>query len=64
MNLNSEPLSEQDPFEFLAGDGEMARRIRAFDWSKTPLGPVEKWSSALQMTLRIMLANRFPHILW
>ena len=25
--------------DFLAGDGEMARRMRAFDWSKTPLGP-------------------------
>jgi hypothetical protein len=42
----------------------MARRIRAFEWSKTPVGPAEKWSPALRMTLRIMLANRFPHILW
>jgi len=23
------------------GDGEMARRVRAFDWAMTPLGPIE-----------------------
>ena len=44
--------------------GEMAARIKAFDWSKTPLGPAGSWSPALRTTLRIMLANRFPHILW
>jgi PAS domain S-box-containing protein len=42
----------------------MGQLIRTLDWSRTPLGPVEKWSTALQTTLRIMLANRFPHILW
>ena len=44
--------------------GEMADRIRAFDWASTPLGPMEMWSPALKTTLRIMLANRFPHVLW
>lgn len=43
---------------------EMAERIRAFDWSKTVLGPQESWSPALHTTLKILLANRFPHILW
>jgi signal transduction histidine kinase len=42
----------------------MAERIRAFDWSRTPLGPQARWSLALKTTLRIMLANRFPHVLW
>jgi hypothetical protein len=28
-----------DLLAFLAGGGEMGERIRAFDWSKTPLGP-------------------------
>jgi len=42
----------------------MGERIRAFDWSETPLGPVETWSPALRTMLRILLANRFPHILW
>jgi signal transduction histidine kinase len=44
--------------------GEMADRIRAFDWAATPLGSMGTWSPALRTTLRIMLANRFPHVLW
>jgi PAS domain S-box-containing protein len=50
--------------DWLVGGGEMAERIRAFPWSKTPLGPPESWSPALRTMLGIMLANRFPHILW
>ncbi|MBI5585669.1 MAG: PAS domain S-box protein [Deltaproteobacteria bacterium] len=42
----------------------MARRIREFDWSETPIGPMETWSPALQMVVNLMLANRFPMILW
>jgi hypothetical protein len=49
---------------WLVGGGEMGKRIRAFDWSKTPLGPFESWSPALRTMVRILLANRFPHILW
>ncbi len=50
--------------ESLAGGGEMGERIRAFDWASTSLGPIEGWSPALTTLLRIMLANRFPHVLW
>jgi PAS domain S-box-containing protein len=50
--------------DFLSHSGEMGGLIRAFDWSNSPLGPIESWSAALQTTLRIVLANRFPHILW
>jgi PAS domain S-box-containing protein len=53
-----------DFLAFLEGGGEMGGRIRAFDWGATPLGPAASWSPALRTTLRIMLANRFPHILW
>ena len=49
---------------WLRGEGEMERRIREFDWASTPLGPMESWSPALRTMLRILLANRFPHILW
>ncbi len=55
------PKRSQD---FLAGDGEMALRTRSFDWSRTALGPIETWSPALRTTLQIILASRFPHILW
>ena len=56
--------SREAAVDFAAQDGEMGALIRAFDWSRTPLGPVESWSTALVTTLRILLANRFPHILW
>jgi len=57
-------MSVPDKLDFLAGGGEMGERICAFDWAGTPVGPVEGWSPALKMLLRIMLASRFPHILW
>jgi signal transduction histidine kinase/CheY-like chemotaxis protein len=46
------------------GDGEMAQRMRAMDWSRTPLGPVESWSQSLRMMVGLLLANRFPLLLW
>jgi hypothetical protein len=38
-----------------AGDGEMATRMRAVDWSTTSLGPVEQWPQALRTSIRIVL---------
>ncbi|HZQ81474.1 MAG TPA: ATP-binding protein [Gaiellaceae bacterium] len=45
---------------FLAGGGELGERIRAFDWSKTPLGKPEGWPDSLRTAVRIMLASRQP----
>jgi signal transduction histidine kinase/DNA-binding response OmpR family regulator len=47
-----------------AGNSEMAGRMRAMDWSKTPLGPTSTWSQALRMMVRFMLPNPFPQLLW
>src|SRR5262245_47774339 len=58
------PAAGMDPLAFLAGGGEMGERIRAFDWSKTPLGPAESWSPAMRTVVRMMLANRLPMLLW
>ena len=38
-----------------AGDSEMATRMRALDWSATPLGPVEEWPQALRTSVRFVL---------
>ncbi|GLV53894.1 hypothetical protein KDH_07450 [Dictyobacter sp. S3.2.2.5] len=46
--------------DFLAGGGEMGERIRTFDWSSTPLGPVEQWPQSLKTVVRIMLTSRQP----
>ena len=51
-------------FDWLPPAGEMANRIRSFDWSASSIGPVESWSPALRTILRIMLSNPFPMLLW
>ena len=47
-----------------AGGGEMGRLVRAMDWSKTKLGPIERWPSSLKTMLGVMLGSRFPMLLW
>jgi hypothetical protein len=46
--------------EFLAGGGELGERIRAFDWSRTPLGPPGTWPQSLRIAVRIMLSSQQP----
>jgi PAS domain S-box-containing protein len=48
----------------LSGGGEMGSLMRLMDWSKTSIGAVESWSPALRMAVRLLLANRFPLLLW
>lgn len=50
--------------EFLAGGGEMGARLRAFEWSATPLGPAEQWPQSLKTCVRIMLTSRQPMFVW
>ena len=47
----------------IAGQSEMAKRIRAYNWSKTPLGPIEDWSETLLASVNLMLHSPFPTIL-
>src|SRR5215469_4916537 len=49
---------------FPVDGGEMAALIRAFDWGATPIGSPENWSPALRMMVRLLLADRFPQLLW
>lgn len=42
----------------------MGELIRAFDWSETAIGAPGAWSPALRTMVRILLANRFPLLLW
>jgi PAS domain S-box-containing protein len=55
---------EQDPRAFLAVGGEMGERTCRFDWSRTPLGPLEKWPQGLKVALSILLRSRQPMLLW
>jgi PAS domain S-box-containing protein len=43
----------------------MGALMRAFDWSATPLGPVEEWPQSLRTAVSIILASGFPMlVLW
>jgi signal transduction histidine kinase len=45
--------------------GEMAERIRAFDWSRTDLGAIDTWSDSLRTNVQMLLASPVPLVmLW
>jgi signal transduction histidine kinase len=48
----------------LVGAGEMANLTRAFDWSRTPLGPIDCWPQVLLNTVNTLLNSRHPMFLW
>jgi PAS domain S-box-containing protein len=47
----------------ITGESEMSARIRAYDWSNSPLGRLEDWSVTLLATVNLMLYSPFPTIL-
>ena len=51
--------------DWLSDGGDMAGLIRAKDWSKSPLGPLESWPQNLRTTVSLCLASSFPiNIIW
>ena len=42
----------------------MGARVRALDWSKTPLGPISKWPQSLKTSVSTCLNSRFPMLIW
>jgi signal transduction histidine kinase len=53
------------PLSFLAGGGEMGARIRALDWTRTPLGDPSHWPQSLRTIVRVMLDSRYAMwMLW
>jgi signal transduction histidine kinase len=46
------------------GIGEMADLTRAFDWSRTTLGPIDRWPTVLLNLVNTLLSSRHPMFLW
>ena len=43
----------------------MGVRIRAFDWEKTPLGPISSWPQSLKTTIDLMMASQLAmNLIW
>ncbi|WP_375452174.1 PAS domain S-box protein [uncultured Devosia sp.] len=50
---------------FLSGGGEMGAFIRAHDWTRSPLGAPERWSTVLQTAVSLMLHSAAPvYVAW
>jgi signal transduction histidine kinase/PAS domain-containing protein len=54
----------QSSTSLLSGGGELGALMRAMDWSRTALGPVETWPQALRTSVRILLTSRQPMFVW
>lgn len=54
---------EKDAFAFLAGGGKIEALMRARDWSRTPLGPIERWPQSLRTAVSIVLRSPTPIVM-
>ncbi|HXP58069.1 MAG TPA: hypothetical protein VN847_24115, partial [Streptosporangiaceae bacterium] len=66
--MNETPRAGPAPPEpggaLFPGDGEMARRMRAYPWADSGLGDPGDWPASLRTAVRICLTSRFPMIVW
>ena len=60
--MNPQPSTVAEPVlsaALVRGGGEMGERIRALDWSRTPLGAIERWQQSLRTVVNILLSSRY-----
>lgn len=43
--------------------GELGERIRTFDWSSTPIGPLDRWPQSLKSVTQMLLLSPVPIVL-
>ena len=53
-----------DRARLFPGESEMSRRMRAFDWSATPLGPAEEWPQSLRSAVGFLLCSKAQIVLF
>src|SRR4051794_16424454 len=61
MGNDERPTIERQAWPM--GQGEMADRLRAFDWATTPLGPIGTWPQSLKTAVELMLSSSFASAL-
>lgn len=60
-----DPSRKAPEKSFLTGGGQLGEIIAAFDWSATPLGPIETWPTSLKTTVALILRSPVPIVtLW
>jgi PAS fold len=55
----SHPAPTPTP-DWLAGGGTMGQLIRKYDWSQTPLGPIDCWPQSLKTSVNLILNSQHP----
>lgn len=58
------PTATTDTPTFLSGGGIMGELIRNYNWEKTSLGSPHFWSATLKTSLRLLLKNNQPMLIW
>ena len=58
------PKTSAAELSFLSGGGEMGERMRAFDWSTSPVGSPAEWPDSLKTAVSICIGSRYPIVLW
>ncbi|HKR14521.1 MAG TPA: ATP-binding protein [Pyrinomonadaceae bacterium] len=58
------PNAKSPELSFLNGGGEMGARMRAFDWSSSPVGPAANWPQSLKTAVSICIGSRYPIVIW
>lgn len=59
MAYDGDPAAA-DKTDFLTGGGEMGERMRAHDWSASPLGEPESWPQSLRAVVALMINSHYP----
>jgi signal transduction histidine kinase len=63
-STQTEDASAAPELSFLSGGGEMGARMRAFDWSTSPVGPAADWPQSLKTAVSICIGSRYPIVIW
>ncbi|KQM19442.1 PAS domain S-box protein [Novosphingobium sp. Leaf2] len=56
-------LRDRDGHGFMGLDGDLARRIAAYDWAGTSIGSIATWPASLRQTVAMMLPSPIPLVL-
>lgn len=61
---NAKPVTVSAKAPDLVGGGAVGAALRAFDWSRSALGPPGNWPDALRTMANLCLSSPFPLLLW
>jgi PAS domain S-box-containing protein len=61
--LRNDAASTSAALSFLDSPGEMASAIGLFDWSSTPLGPIDRWPQSLKTITGFLVRSPVPLVL-